>query len=92
MSSKNNDKSGWVTYILNNSQEYSPQTISFPRAENAGIVTAQLELAKDVNYDALKEKIELTANAATLMIRLSDITGEGTVVALGDEEGFYFSA
>lgn len=84
--------SGWVSYILDNPHEYSPQPISFPRAENVGTITAQLELAPDADYGKLKDSIELAANAQTLMVRLSDITGEGTVVALGSEEGFYFSA
>lgn len=84
--------SGWVSYIYDNPHEYSPQPISFPQAENAGIVTAQLELAPGADYGALKDKIELAANASALMVRLSDITGEGTVVALGDEDGFYLSA
>ena len=84
--------SGWIGYILDHPNDYRPQPISVPRAENAGIVTAQLELAPDADYNQLKDSIGLAANAAALMVRLSDVTGEGTVVALGSEEGFYFSA
>ena len=84
--------SSWVSYILDHSNDYSQQIISFPRAENAGIVTAQLELASDVNYDELKNDIGLVANAAALMVIISNAAGPGAVVALGDEAGFYFSA
>ena len=83
--------SAWVSHILDNSNDYSPKSISFPQAENAGIITAQLELASDVNYDDLKNDIGLVANAATLMVLTSEAAGEGAVVALGDESGFYFS-
>jgi sigma-B regulation protein RsbU (phosphoserine phosphatase) len=78
--------------MLDYPDKYSLQPVSFPRAENAGIITAQLELAPDADYDALKEKIGLVGNASSFMVRVSESTGEGTVVALGSEEGFYISA
>ena len=84
--------SAWVSYILDNPNDYSPQSISFPKAENAGIVTAQLELAPNVNYNDLVNDIELLANVKDLMVIITNAGGEGTVVALGDETGFYFSA
>jgi len=82
----------WVGDMLDNPNKYTLQPVSFPRAENAGIITAQLELAPGADYDALKEEIGLVGNASAFMVRLSEYAGEGTVVALGAEEGFYISA
>ena len=82
----------WVGDILDHPDNYPPQQVSFPRAENAGIITAQLELAPNADYGALQETIGLVANATPFMVRLSEYTGEGTVVSLGAEEGFYISA
>ena len=82
----------WVGDMLDHPNKYTLQPVSFPRAENAGIITAQLELAPDADYDALKEEIGLVGNASSFMVRVSESTGEGTVVALGAEEGFYISA
>ena len=84
--------SGWVGYILDHPGEYSPRSVSFPRAENAGTVTAQLELAPHADYDGLKDAIGLVSNVSPFMVRLSEYAGAGTVVALGDEQGFYISA
>ena len=82
----------WVGDILDHPDNYPLQQVSFPRAENAGIITAQLELAPNADYGALQETIGLVANATPFMVRLSEYTGEGTVVSLGAEEGFYISA
>ena len=82
----------WVSDILDHPNDYPQKQVSFPRAENAGIVTAQLELASNADYDALKDTIGRVANASPFMVRLSEYTGEGTVVSLGDEGGFYISA
>ena len=82
----------WVGEILDHPDDYPPHQISFPRAENAGIITPQLELAPDADYNVLKEAIGLVGNASPFMVRLSEHAGEGTVVALGAEEGFYISA
>ena len=84
--------SGWISHMLDNPNDYPPHRIYFPRAENAGIITAQLELAPDADYDRLKDDIGLVANVSPFMVRLSQYTGEGTVVSLGDEQGFYISA
>ena len=82
----------WVSDILDHPNDYPPKQISFPRAENAGIITAQLELAPNADYDALKDEIGLIANASPFMVRLSEGNGEGIVVSLGSEKGFYISA
>ena len=84
--------SGRMTYILAHPEDYMPQSIAFPRAEHAGTVTAQLELAPDADYDELKDAIGLAANVADMMVFMSEGFGEGTAVALGDERGFYFTA
>ena len=84
--------SGWVSYILEHPNEYTPRAVSFPRAENAGTVTAQLELAANTDYDGVKDAVGLVGNASAFMVRLSEYAGAGTVVALGAEEGFYISA
>ena len=84
--------SGWVSYILEHPNEYPPRAVSFPRAENAGTVTAQLELAANTDYVGVKDAVGLVGNASAFMVRLSEYAGAGTVVALGAEEGFYISA
>ena len=84
--------SGWISHMLDHPNDYPPYPISFPRAENAGTVTAQLELASNTDYAGLKDDIGLVANVSPFMVRLSQYTGEGTVVSLGDEQGFYISA
>ena len=82
----------WVSDMHDRPEDYSPKPISFPRAENAGIVTPQLELAPDTGYDAVKDAVGLVGNASPYMVRLAQYTGYGTVVSLGDERGFYISA